>query len=642
MNTLMRSLACLSLAAALAACAPQLPENTPVSEARWLEQNWTPDARYWFHHTTQGTSTLPVPYDWFVALEQPRLWLFGEPPMLTDSDYLRRFGFIPSPASFDLETEALAAYGYSAADKEAYGVRAYDYNEAKFPGNPHGLPVGFARLQGAVDPVNDMPLPDQIGLTCAACHTGHLEYNGVSLRVDGGPAVTNLGKFRESLALAVAYTKIVPFRFGRFAERVLGPDHTAEQEAALERSFDTLIERLKAVKEITDPVFAQNVEEGYTRLDALNRIGNQVFFHDLYVPGADNSEAIGNLAPITAPVNFPHIWDTSWFLWVQYDASIMQPMVRNAGEALGVRAKVNLVKPGESLYRSAVEVEEVFQLEQLLAGAYPFGGNREPGFKGLWAPKWPEDVLGEIDRDKAVRGHELYREHCQECHLPAVNDRAFWENERWAQLGGKGQKYLNLVEKQVDAMGTDPAQAAVMVDRHVKVPAHLEIDPGALCDGQPSGVVTETTFALALAVVVEKTAEKWYDDHGIPEAERNRMNGDRPNCIVGVHKYKARPLDGIWATAPYLHNGAVPNLYEMLSPAAERSKTFTLGSRLFDPEKVGYRTESIPGGFLLDTSLPGNSNQGHQFKDGPLEAGVLGPTLSHEERMDLIEYLKTI
>ena len=181
-----------------------------------------------------------------------------------------------------------------------------------------------------------------------------------------------------------------------------------------------------------------------------------------------------------------------------------------------------------------------------------------------------------------------------------------------------------------------------MVERQVMVPAYLAIDPGTLCDGKASGVVTETSFGAALAVVTEKTVERWYDDNNVPPRERDRMNGFRPNCISAEMKYKARPLDGIWATAPYLHNGSVPNLYEMLSPAAERSKTFYLGSRLFDPKNVGYRTEPIKGGFELDTRLPGNSNQGHEFKDGPLDAGVLGPEFSHEQRMDLIEYLKSL
>ncbi len=109
--------------------------------------------------------------------------------------------------------------------------------------------------------------------------------------------------------------------------------------------------------------------------------------------------------------------------------------------------------------------------------------------------------------------------------------------------------------------------------------------------------------------------------------------------------YKARPLDGIWATAPFLHNGAVPNLYELLSPVAERSETFYLGSRLFDPEKVGYNTGRIEGGFELDTSQPGNSNKGHEFKgakDDKKGDGVIGRYLGPEERKALIEYLKSL
>ncbi len=640
-----RILVSLSLGAALTACAPQLPENTTFTEARWLEQNWSPDARYWFHHTTQGTSTLPVPYKWFIALEQPRLWLYGDPPLLSDSEYLTRFGFIPSPRSFDLDAAALGIYGYGPEDKAAYARRAFAYDETKFHGNRDGLPVGFARLKNARDPVTGEELPDQIGFTCAACHTGHLEYGGVSLRIDGAPALTDLGKFRKTLELALAYTKVVPFRFGRFADRVIGAGHTAQQEAELKRNFDALIERAKYVKGITDAVSERDVEEGFARLDALNRIGNQVFFEDLLVPEGVNALAIGNLKPLTAPVNYPHIWDTSWFRWVQYDASIQQPMVRNAGEALGVRAKVNLVADGDHLYRSAVEVGEIFALEELLAGPYPFEGDGAPRFKGLRAPKWPEDPLGPIDPGKKNRGRALYVDHCQECHLPAVDDPsgAFWSGGHWKALDGAGRKYLDLTEKPVDHIDTDPAQAAVVVNRKVKVPAHLEIDLAEVCGSGGDQVVTETLFALALGAVVEKTAEKWYDENEIPQRERDRMNGYRPNCLRAEMIYKARPLDGIWATAPYLHNGSVPNLYELLSPVDERPERFCLGSRIFDPQKVGYSTECVPGAFELDTTKAGNRNTGHEFKDVLLDtAGVLGPALSHKERMDLIAYLKSL
>ena len=101
-------------------------------------------------------------------------------------------------------------------------------------------------------------------------------------------------------------------------------------------------------------------------------------------------------------------------------------------------------------------------------------------------------------------------------------------------------------------------------------------------------------------------------------------------------KYKARPLNGIWATAPYLHNGSVPNLFELLKPASadDASKAappkFTVGNREFDPIHVGYRSDSGP--FEFDTTLEGNSNVGHEFGTG----------LSDDERFELIEYLKTL
>ena len=106
--------------------------------------------------------------------------------------------------------------------------------------------------------------------------------------------------------------------------------------------------------------------------------------------------------------------------------------------------------------------------------------------------------------------------------------------------------------------------------------------------------------------------------------------------------YKARPLDGIWATAPFLHNGSVPNLWALLSPLEQRPATFCLGSREFDPTIVGYSTDCVEGTFELDTGLAGNRNTGHEFKDGPRGNGTIGRALKEEERRDLIEFLKSL
>ena len=87
-------------------------------------------------------------------------------------------------------------------------------------------------------------------------------------------------------------------------------------------------------------------------------------------------------------------------------------------------------------------------------------------------------------------------------------------------------------------------------------------------------------------------------------------------------------------------SGSVPNLYELLSPAKERSKTFFIG-RDFDPVKVGVDTSGASGKFLFDTSLFGNSNIGHSFENGA-GPGVIGPLLTEEERWALVEYMKSI
>lgn len=601
-----------------------------------MAQNWSPDERFWFHHATQGTSTFPMPYAWFVALEQPEISLFSTPKPFIDPDYLAGFGFIPSPKS----PQGATSYGYT-SEAGTRKVGAYGtYDEANFNGNPDGLPVGFAITRGYPDPETGKPLPDQIGLTCAACHTGHLVYGNTSVRIDGAPALTNLDKFSKALGLAVAFTDFFPTRFNHFADKVLGPNHTAEQKKTLKTELGEVLAYMKTQATLFNTTGKANVEEGFGRLDALNRIGNQVFVLDLQ--GAADFDADVNLAATDAPVNYPQTWDTSWFEWVQYDGSIMQPMVRNAGESMGVTARVNLSNPDRELYASSVAVDEIYHMESLLAGSNPMVN--PVGFKGLESPKWPAEILGSIDPHKAARGKSLYGVYCQGCHLPPVNDpnKALFNPTYWTSPNEAGESYLKLPLIPVATVGTDPAQAAVLVNRTVKVPGWLEVDPKSLCGDSGGPTVTETSFAAALGYVVQATVDTWYEAHDIPTVERARMDGNRPNCLQAKMVYKARPLNGIWATAPFLHNGSVPDLYSMLLPPADRPATFCLGERTFDPKKVGYVSTCSTGTTKIDTSKKGNLNIGHAFMDGPTGNGIIGPSLSDEDRWALVEYLKTL
>ncbi len=94
-------------------------------------------------------------------------------------------------------------------------------------------------------------------------------------------------------------------------------------------------------------------------------------------------------------------------------------------------------------------------------------------------------------------------------------------------------------------------------------------------------------------------------------------------------------LDGIWLKAPYLHNGSVPTLRDLLEPAAARPKVFWRGYDVYDQSRVGFVTDTPEAqriGTRLDTSSKGGGNQGHEF----------GSQLSATEKDALVEYLKTL
>ena len=100
----------LTASLGLGACAT-LPRPPTPQKVVSLPQNWTPAQAEWFHHVSQGTATLPVPFEWFMALEEPSISLFGGPKLFSDTAYLRRWVFIEDAPSSD---------------------------------NPAGLPIGFA------------------------------------------------------------------------------------------------------------------------------------------------------------------------------------------------------------------------------------------------------------------------------------------------------------------------------------------------------------------------------------------------------------------------------------------------------------------------------------------------------------------
>ena len=231
-----------------------------------------------------------------------------------------------------------------------------------------------------------------LDMTCAACHTGELQVtvNGsrTAVRIDGGSAHHDLtsnapGHFAGDLAISLVNTYINPFKFRRFAASLLGNRDTGANQSMLrdelwqvikENAMQTFTEKRKGV---------YPTEDGYGRIDGLGRITNAAFASNL----DPNNYRIAD-----APVSYPVMWEMTLLDWVQYTATVRQPMARNIGEAMGTGARYYLINPfGQPLpaserYDASTKIANLDKIEHLM--------------RKLTPPCWPEDVFGKIDKDK--------------------------------------------------------------------------------------------------------------------------------------------------------------------------------------------------------------------------------------------------
>ena len=270
--------------------------------------------------------------------------------------------------------------------------------------------------------------------------------------------------------------------------------------------------------------------------------------------------------------------------------------------------------PEEGLFDSNARLLNLEKIEELLDRLAP--------------PQWPEEIFGKIDRAKAAKGKELFASHCAECH----NSYPY----TWTEPNKYGKRFIEVGVVPQSYVGTDPMQFEDFVP-YVLTKQLASYMPEPFKD---KPILPGEVFKVALSRALLGTAQKKLN---LTPEEAIKLHGYReyPLPRPPERSYKAAPRDGIWAEGPYLHNGSVPNLYEMLIPAKERTKKFYVPGD-FDPVKVGIDMTGNSGKFLFDTALEGNSNAGHSFENGPLGSGVIGPLLTDEERWELIEYLKSI
>jgi len=456
--------------------------------------------------------------------------------------------------------------------------------QAATPANPDAFPVGFTRA-------TDSKGEQWAGLGCAACHTGEVRYQGKRIRLDGGSGMLDFDAFEGQLIASLRATSSDAGKFQRFAASVQAGDDAQRQ--ALRARVDALAAKLEArhrMNQVTVPY-------GHGRLDAFGQIFNAVAVDFLSLP--ENRRAPD------APVSYPVLWDAPHLDVVQWNGSAPNagpgPLLQNVTTALAVYGWLDIAqREGLDGYPSNVDFDNLARIQDDLYA--------------LKSPQWPAAIFGALDAGRVTRGARVYAQQCQSCH--ALSDRNDAKRELKATLTPLPQ------------IGTDPR----MVENFLASSSRS----GAF-EGRKEGVLIGTPFgaqAQTADLVVHAAAGA---------ALRHPLAAIR-DAVVGYHKvikaaldahpdyYKARPLSGVWASAPYLHNGSVPTLVELLKPAGERVRRFYVGSRQFDVQNVGVAVAVSENASEFDTALPGNSNAGHAF----------GTTLAEPDKRDLLEYLKSL
>ena len=570
---------------------------------------WTDAARIDFYTRDQGSKVIPLA--WIQALKQPN----GD-PFLADS--LARYGYLRNPASSEQ------------------------------------LPVGFmaSGLAGS----------QTLGMNCSACHTRQITVEGRAYRIDGGPAFADFQSFLTDLDTAVGKVVNDPAAFDAFAKAVLRsstPD--ADDIADLQKEVKAWYERYHTLMSRALPKPPAQAW-GPARLDAVGMIFNRLTGLDL---GPPPSLLIPeNIKVADAPARYPFLWNaaiqdkTQWPGFAENGDDVLA-LARNLGQVLGVFGLFEPKRDGflfNFLNNNSTNWDGLDKLEDLV--------------KRIPPPKWPWS----FDVTLAAKGKEIFDRStaaggCNDCHgikpgkprllnpntwaTPIQNvgtDTREYDILAWtAKTGALKGAFIPLVTSPLKE--TDTAFNILSVSVLGSIIEHT-VTRGFLSSSAPqaerSGVrgrFAEHLDTAASAIVDKKLRlppqlRELSDVYNVPATVPGDLRGLESARAAAASPpkgaYELRVMQGIWAAAPYLHNGSVPTLADLLKPAAERPKEFKVGPA-YDRENIGLAAEQPQSNFTLKTTdcsdlNSGNSRCGHEF----------GTSLSADDKKALLEYLKTL
>ena len=474
------------------------------------------------------------------------------------------------------------------------------------------LPIGLTKVGG------------DVGVTCAGCHTRQIEVSGKSYRIDGGPALIDFQSFLSDLDKSMGAVVNNPVVFNRFATDNLGATLTSANKAVLKKNIlawytpsHTLMSRSLPQK-----------PWGVGRLDAISMIFNRL--SGLDIGEAKNNYMIPeNIQPATAPTRYPFLWNASrqdHIEWLGFmdNGDDLTALLRNQGEVMGVFGKFHPFKgsDGKVNYRhdNSTNFVGLHQAEDLV--------------KVIPAPKWPWAK----DPGLVRTGKVIYKNNCYTgCHEKKLS---LFTNP------------INLVTDPLRATWATPVQD-VGTDIHQWSIGKRQVKTGVL-EGEsvPFLGIKLKAFDSALSVletasygsiIKDSTTIGWLDAVGTLFAS------DFPPQVMPINSYpyEARVLEGIWAAAPYLHNGSVPTMTELLKKPSDRISEFKIGPN-YDTVNVGLAVDQVASksSKLVTTAKnlctagkspdlrddSGNSRCGHDY----------GTNLTNQQKKALIEYLKTL
>jgi len=452
------------------------------------------------------------------------------------------------------------------------------------PSNPEGLPVGFLVA-------NPGTKNQQLSMNCAACHTRQIEVEGIKYRIDGGPAVSNLYALFQGIDLVVGNTLNDLAAFNAFQAAVQVPAETLRKELTTWYTpYNTLMSRSLP----TTPW-------GIGRADAVAMLQNRASGLDIG-PIANQHIIASNIAVAAQPVRYPFIWNSGKQDFTQWagtsiNGDMTYAFSRNTGEALGVFA---LFKP-----RSNAAVAGGVDFLAVNSINYKTVFNIQTSVNQIGPPQWPWPV----DNAMVFQGKGLYEKNCASCHGIKQGQPRPGNPNTWAtpvqNVNTDSSYYKNFV--------VPTTSSGILTG--LTVPYSTNVVPA-------TGAASVSLFDVA-----NSSALLQFD----PSLN---LSIKAPSRAVG--SFESKVLQGVWAAAPYLHNGSVPTLAALLTPAANRPTSFQVGP-VYDLVNVGLAVEQPSGSATVRVTtdcsvMEGNSRCGHEF----------GTLLTPDEKKALIEYLKTL